>query len=157
MSIRIEFRYSVLTSLLILLWLILEYVAGLQDTYIHLHPYVSLLAFLIPVFTYRRALHEKIEEKFGKLSFVQAFLSGFILTIFVSLLSIPVLLTFHKLINPDFFNSMIYFAVKSGKTSPEQAAIYFNLKSYITESVIGYFLIGTVISLILAFRMRTVK
>src|SRR5690349_12287643 len=41
----IEFRYAVLISLLTLLWLILEYVLGLQDRYIAFQSYVSLLAF----------------------------------------------------------------------------------------------------------------
>jgi Protein of unknown function (DUF4199) len=157
MNIKIEFRFSVLTALLTLLWLILEYVVGLQDTYIALHPYVSLIAFIIPVFTYRLALIEKLDQKSGKLTFSQAFLTGLLMTVFIAILSIPVQLAFHKLINPDFFSNMILYAVQKTKATPEQAAIFFNLKSYITESVIEYFVIGIIVSLALAYRMRTVK
>ena len=156
MSIKIEFRYAILTSLCTLLWLILEYTVGLHDTYIAWHPYVTMLAIIIPIITYRLALIEKLEEK-GKLSFKDAFISGLIMTIFATVLAIPIQLIFHKVINPDFFANMINYAVTHGKETLEQAAQYFNLKTYLIESTLGTLLIGIIISLILAFRMRTVK
>ena len=157
MSIKIEFRYAILTSLCTLLWLILEYTVGLQDNYISLHPYVSVLAMiLIPVITYRLSLIEKLDKK-GKLSFKDAFTSGLILTLFATVLAIPIQLIFHKLINPDFFANMIQYAITHGKERLEQAAQYFNLKTYLIESTLGTFVVGVIISLILAFRMRTVK
>ena len=157
MSIKIEFRYAVLTSLVMFLWLISEYAIGLQDTYITWHPYITNLALIIPIVTYRIALNEKIEQNYGKLSFKQAFFSGLIMTVFGAILAVPLQLAFHKLINPDFFANMISEAVKKGHSSPEQAALYFNLKSYILESVLGTLIFGVILSLILAFRMRTVK
>jgi len=157
MSIRIELRYAVLTSLLVLLWLITEFEIGLQDKYVSVHPYISLLAYLIPVVTYRMALREKIEEKYGKLSFKQAFISGLLMTVFCSILAVPIQLGFHKLVNPDFFETMIMYSTEHSHYSLEQAAHYFNLQNYIIESVIGTFFVGAIISLILAFRMRTVK
>jgi hypothetical protein len=158
MSIKIELRYSILTSLLALLWLMLEYMVNLQDTYIAWHPLVSiLLSIIIPAVTYRLALKEKIEEKFNKLSLKQAFISGLLMTIFTSIFTIPVQLGFLKFVNPDFLESMITYTVKSAGASPEQAAMYFNRVSYIMESAIITFIIGIIISVILAFRMRTVK
>ena len=82
MSLRIELRYAILSALILLLFLILEFVAGFQDTLIAYHPYVSLLAFIIPVFTYRMALIEKIDQKFGKLTLAQAVFCGLITTLF---------------------------------------------------------------------------
>ena len=67
MSIKIEFRYAILTSLCTLLWLILEYTVGLHDNYIAWHPYVTMLAIIIPIITYRLALIEKLEENIHKL------------------------------------------------------------------------------------------
>ena len=157
MNIKIEFRYSVLTALLLLLWLLIEYVAGLQDNYIAFHPYVSLLAYAIPVFTFRLALLDKMEQKSGGLTYGQAFLCGFIMTIFFCALTVPVQLVFHKYINPDFFSNMILYTVKNSKQSPEQAALFFNLKSYIAESVVANFVMGIIISAVLTFKMRTVN
>ena len=107
--------------------------------------------------TYRLAFIEKLEQKFGKLTFGQVFLSGFLITIFTCILAVPVQLGFHKLINPDFFETMILHAAQSGKTSPEQALAFFNLRSYIIESTLYTFLFGVVLSLVFAFRMRTIK
>jgi hypothetical protein len=157
MSIRIELRYAVLTSLLVLLWLIMEFEIGLQDKYVAFHPYISLLAFLIPVVTYRLAIREKIEEKYGKLSFKQAFVSGLLMTFFCSILAVPIQIGFQKLVNPDFFETMITYTAQKSHSTMEQAAQYFNPRNYIAEQVLYTFIIGTIISLILAFRMRTVK
>jgi len=140
-----------------LLWLILEYTVGLHDTYIAWHPYVTMFALIIPIVTYRLALREKIEDKYGKLTFSQAFMCGFILTVFGTILAVPLQLAFHKLVNPDFFANMIAYSVKTGHSTPEQAAAYFNLNSYLLETVIGTFGFGILLSLILGFRMRTVK
>jgi hypothetical protein len=158
MSIKIEFRYAVLTSLAVLLWLIIEYAVGLQDTYVALHPYVSIImGALIPIATYRLAFIEKIEDNFGKVTYWQLFFSGLLITVFACILAIPVQLGFHKLINPDFFETMILYTSVHSRQTIEQAAAYFNLKSYIGESVLFAFVTGSIVSLILAFRMRTVK
>ena len=157
MNIKIEFRYAVLTGLLTLLWLLVEYVAGFQDNYISFHPYVSLLAYAIPVFTFRLALVDKTEQHQGILTFRQALLSGFIITLFVCAIAVPVQWIFHKYINPDFFANMIMYTATHTKQSPEHAAMFFNLKSYIAESVVANFVIGAFISLVLARRMRTVN
>jgi hypothetical protein len=156
MNIKIELRYAVLTSLVMLLWLIIEYTVGLQDTYIALQPYVSIImATLIPVVTYRLALIDKLEQNFGKLTFGQAFGSGLLITIFSGLLLIPIQIGFHKLINPDFFETLILYTSTHSNRRVEEVAMFINLKSYIAATVGISLVIGTVVSLILAFRMRT--
>lgn len=157
MSIKIEFRYAVLTALVMLLWLIVEYVIGLEDTYIIFYPYASILIYTIYIFTYRLALVEKIEERFNKLTFMQAFISCFLITVFVCILTIPVQMVFTRFINPDFFQNMIEHTISTGKRTPEQAAYFFNPGTFTAETVLANFVIGTVIGLVLALRMRTVK
>jgi len=158
MSIKIEFRYAVLNSLLVLLWLILEYTIGLQDAFISWHPYMTLIiTFVIDIATYRMALNEKIEQKFGKLSFGGAFMSGLLITIFACILTIPLQLGFLKLVNPDFFQTMLLYTTKTSKITLEEAARYINLNAYMMDSVIETFIFGIITSLVLAFRMRTIK
>ena len=139
-----------------LLWLSLEYMVGLQDTYIAFYPYVSLLSVVIPVVCYRMALKEKI-EKLGKLTFKQAFISGLIITLFTCLLAVPVQLVFHKFINPDFFETMIQYSAKSSKLPIETAAMFYNIGSSIIESVLFTIVTGIIISLVFALWMRTEK
>jgi hypothetical protein len=158
MSIKIEFRYAVLTTLVVLLWLVIEYAIGLQDNYVAFHPYVSMLMMiLIPSVTYRLAINEKLDKNFDKLSFRQVFVSGVLITVFSCLLAVPVQLGFHKLINPGFFETMILYTSQHTGVTVEQAAEYFNLKTYMAESILFTFVIGIIISVVLAFRMRTVK
>ncbi len=158
MSIKIEFRFAVLTALVMLLWLVIEYAVGLQDTYVFFHPYVSIvMATLIPLGTYRLALIDKLEQKFGKLTFTQAFMSCLLITVFTCILTIPVQLAFLKFINPDFIETMILYTSKNSRHGAEQAAMFFNFKSYIGESVLFTLFIGVIVSIILAFRMRTIK
>jgi hypothetical protein len=158
MKLKIEFRFAVLASLLTLLWLTTEFVSGIQDKFIVIQPYVSLLGvvILIPLICFRLALKEKIEE-FGRLTFRQAFLTGFIITIFTCILMVPTQLAFHRLINPDFFETMIQYTAKNSKISVEAAALFFNLKSYLIQAVLYNLVAGTIIALILAWRMRTVR
>ena len=66
-KIRLELRYAMLITLLMLLWLALEFMVGLHDTYIQYHPYVTMFAILIPVVCSRMALKEKQELHNGKL------------------------------------------------------------------------------------------
>jgi len=161
-NLRIETRYAVLISLLMLLWLAVEFMIGLHDSYIQYHPYVTLLAIFIPIICSRMAIMEKTEMLNGKISFKQAFTTGFLIAFFAAVLAIPSQVIFHKLINPDFFDSMIAYAGKRAEglnmdraKAVEEAKMYFNLTSYIIQSGLGTLVIGTLISLFMAWRMKT--
>ena len=162
MNLRIEIRYAVLISLLMLLWLSLEFMIGLHDTFIDYHPYVTMLALIIPVVCSRLALTAKKEELNNKLTFKQAFATGFLTSLFAAILSIPVQLTFHFLINPDFFDNMIANSVKHAELmkmhvaqAKLQAQQYFSLNSYIVMSFFGTLIFGTIIAFVMARIMRT--
>lgn len=158
MNLKIQIRYAVLITLLMLLWLSLEYMIGLQDEYVAYHPYVTMLALIIPVYGIRKALKDIQDEEPRPLPFRQAFMIGFIITIMAAVLSIPTQLIFHQLINPDFFQNMKDYAVKHAAELNEDvekakrtADLYFNLSSYILQAVIGTLISGTLISLALAW------
>jgi hypothetical protein len=154
-KIRLELRYAMLITLLMLLWLALEFMVGLHDAYIQYHPYVTMFAILIPVVCSRMALREKQELHNGKLPFKSALRTGMLITAFSAALAVPSQLIFHYLINPDFFDNMIKYSVQHGKQNMEQATMYFNLTSYMVQSVIGTLVLGTIINFIMAWRMRT--
>lgn len=158
MSLKIEIRYAVLITLLMLLWLSLEYMIGLHDQYVEYHPYVTMLSIGIPVFCIMKALKDVQDEELRPLTFRQAFMVGFIITMMAAVLAIPTQLIFHQLINPDFFQNMKDYAVKHAAEMNEDldkakrnADLYFNLTSYVLQSVIGTFISGTLISLVLAW------
>lgn len=150
MRYRIELKYGVMISLLSLLWLSLEFMVGFHDIHIAHHPYVSLLSLIIPVLVMRHALQERKIES-GQLTFRQAFTSAMIITFITTMLAAPVQLVFHKIVNPDFFMNMIEYAVTQRKLSPNEAARYFNFGNYAMQSVTGSLVVGTVVSMLLAY------
>lgn len=158
-SLKIEIRYAMLITLLMLLWLAVEFMVGLhEEPLIVYHPIVTMFALIIPIVCARMAVNEKIELLGGKITFGQAFLTGFLVAFFAAVLSVPSQLIFNKLINPDFFSNMIIYSVKMGKAkSYEEAAMYFNPTSYIIQAGLGTLVFGTLIALIMAWRMRTEK
>ncbi|HLP49822.1 MAG TPA: DUF4199 domain-containing protein [Chitinophagales bacterium] len=163
-NIRIEIRYAVLISLLMLLWLALEYMVGLHDIYIGWHPVITWFALLIPIVCTRLAIREKTELLNGKITFKQAFASGFLIAFFAAVLAIPVQVIFHKVINPDFFDTMLAYTVNRAESlkmntlkAREEAKLYFNLTSYIIQSGLSTLIIGTVIALVTASLMKTEK
>ncbi len=161
MNLRLELRYAVLISLLMLLWLALEFMVGLQDTYVAYHPFVTVFALLIPLIGNYRALRAKREQQHGKLTFGQGLKTGLWIAGFSALFSIPVQLVFHFVINPDFFDTMIAHAVQQAelnKLNTAQATAhaqsFFCLQSYIPMSFIVTLVLGLVFAAIMALGMR---
>jgi len=164
-NFRIEIKYAVLISLLMLLWLSIEFMVGLhEDPLIQYHRYVTMLALIIPIVSARMAVRDKLDLLNGKISFKQAFLTGFLIAFFAAVLSIPSQVIFHKLINPDFFDNMINYSAKRAGSlqmdmskARQEAEMYFNLTSYIIQSGLGTLVFGTVIAAVMAWRMKTVE
>lgn len=161
MNLKIEIRYAVLMSLLMLLWLSLEFMVGLQEQY---HRYVTMFALIIPIVCSRMVLRDKLEQLNGKIDFKQGLKTGITVVIFAALLSIPVQLAFHFLINPDFFDDMRAYSIKRAMMlgldvakAKADAIAYFNLLSYLLQSFFGTLIFGSIIAAAMAWRMRTDK
>jgi hypothetical protein len=101
------------------------------------------------------ALIRKREELGGQMSFVQAFRSGAVIAVMCAVLAVPAQYIFQYLINPDFFDAMIKYAVENGHSTPQEAAHYFNMQSYLIQSVFGTLVLGLVIALVAAYFTRT--
>ncbi len=164
MNFRLEFRYATLMSLLMLLWLSIEFLVGLHDTYIQYHPYITMFSLIIPVVCSRMVLRDKLEDLNGKMDFKQAFKTGIIVVGFAAFLSVPVQLAFHFLINPDFFDNMRAYSINRAASlgldavkAKADAISYFNLTSYILLSFFGTLIFGSAIAAMAAWKMRTVK
>lgn len=161
-AFRTEIKYALLISLLTLLWLAMEYMLGLQDTYIQFHWYCSLLAIAIPILCIQRAIEEKRQTQDGHITFKQALLTGFMTTFFAAVLSAPIQVIFHQLINPYFFETMMTYTLSRAQhlhlninEARQEAELYFNLTSYIIQSGFGTLFLGTIIALFWSGRMKT--
>ena len=57
-------------------------------------------------------------------------------------------------ITPYYFKNVIAYAIETGKTSPEEAETFFNLQSYIIQSVVSSLTFGLVLSALVALAVK---
>ncbi len=148
---KTELKYGLIFSGTSLLWITLEFIVGLHTKYQDLHPILTNLFFIPAGWILWLAMKERKSQSGGKITFSAAFLCGLFISIIVAILSPVVALIFHKLINPHFFPDFIEYAVRNGETTEQEAEKYFNLKNYIIQGVFGFFIIGIIMSAVLAF------
>jgi membrane protease YdiL (CAAX protease family) len=163
MNLKIEIKYTVLISLLMLLWLSLEFMIGLHEKpLIAYHPYITMFALFIPIICAMLAVNEKREFLEGRITFKQAFLTGLLIAVFTTLVSPLIQWIFFAVVNPDFFDNMIAYSIErahANKMTEQQAqkvAVgYFNLQSYIIQSALFSFIGGIIIATVVAVIKRS--
>jgi hypothetical protein len=133
---KTELFYGAIFALSMLVWISLEFAIGLHTTYIELHPYFSFLfAFVAVVIIYLGVKARRARTE-GPFPFMHAFMSGMYISVVVVLLSPATNYIFHTFINPEFFSAMIDMSVRTMKSTQDQAEAYFNLTSYIQQSMV---------------------
>lgn len=152
---QIEIKWGVIFFAASLLWMYFEKLMGWHDVLIAKHPIYSNLFGLVAIAVYLFAIHDKRKNFFfGKMSWKQGFVSGVILSIVIALLSpLGVLITYY-LISPDFFENAIKNSVERNAMTREDAEAYFNLSSYIVQSIAGALMMGVVTAAITALILK---
>lgn len=142
---------------MMLTWLFLERILGFHDVRIAQHMIATNFVMFPAIAVYVFALLDKKKNYYnGEMSYKKGFLSGFYITIFVVILSPLVQYLIQTVISPKYFQNMIEFSVAERKyDSTEAAAAFFILKSYIMQSLIGSFVLGTVTSAIVAIFVKS--
>jgi FtsH-binding integral membrane protein len=160
--LSIEIRYAFFISASTFIWLMLEYLLGFQDEYVSFHPVVSMVVLIFPIAFTFVALRKKRDEYYeGVITFGQAFQSGIIIAIICAVFTVPIQYIFHYAINPRFFDVMIEESIKkainNGKNftdARQQAEAYFNITSYIIQSVVGTLIIGLLLSALFSWGVK---
>lgn len=154
-KIAIELKWGLIFFGATLLWMVLEKAAGLHGSHIDKHAVYTNFFAVPAILIYICALRDKRELYYhGVMSWKQGFVSGIVLTAFIALFSPLAQVITHKIITPDYFGNAITFAVASGKMSEEAAAAYFNLNSYILQSVVGAAVMGLLTTTIVALFVK---
>ena len=155
-NIRIEIKWGILFILSGLLWMWFEKVMGWHDVHIDQHATYTMLYAPIAIAIYVFALLDKKRNFYrGKMSYLQGFISGLIITLVVVILSPFSQYLTSEYISPDFFQNMIHYSVESGALTQEAAEANFNLKNYLVMSVIGAAALGLITSAIVALFTRS--
>ncbi|CAB0150292.1 hypothetical protein PSI9734_00845 [Pseudidiomarina piscicola] len=151
-----ELKWGVLFAGAILLWLIIERVAGLHGERIEYHVYFTNLFAVIAIVIYVLALRDKRSSLPNQqMRWSQGFISGLLIAVVVAILSPLLQIIAHYVISPDFFANMQAYAIREGMMEPAAARDYFSLESYMLQSAIGALIMGAITSAIVAFFLRT--
>jgi hypothetical protein len=149
---RVEIKWALIFVMMMLIWMVIERIAGLHDVHIDKHAIFTNLIAIPAIAIYVLALLDKRKTDYnGYMTYKQGFISGIIITLIVTILSPLTQFLTSNLISPDYFANMIEFAVKEGAMTREAAENYFNLKNYIVQVLIFTPVMGLLTTAIVAF------
>jgi hypothetical protein len=154
-KIGIEIKWGILFAVIQLLWMLGERLAGLHDENIEYHAKITNLFALVAIAVYVVALLDKRKNSYqGKMTWKQGFFAGLIITAVVTVLTPLTQYITSAIISPGHFENMIAYTVETEKMTQEAAEAYFNMKSYMIQSIIFAPVIGIVTSAIVAVFTR---
>lgn len=148
---KIEIKWAIIFTLMMIIWMFLEKLGGLHDEYIDLHPIFTNFIAIPAIIVYVLALLDKRKNFYnGIMTYKQGFVSGLIITIIVTIFSPLVQYLTSTIITPDYFINVIDYSVSEGLMSQAEAEEYFNLKNYMTQVLIGTPIMGIFTTAIIA-------
>lgn len=154
-NLKIEIKWALIFVLMGLLWMFIEKLVGLHDTYIDKHATYTNLVAIPAIALYVLALLEKRRKYYnGFMTYKQGFVTGLIITVFVTVLSPIAQYITSTFITPEYFANAISYSVRSGQMAQAEAETYFTLQNYVIIGVMGSFLMGLLTSAIVAIFTR---
>ncbi|RYY29839.1 MAG: DUF4199 domain-containing protein [Chitinophagaceae bacterium] len=156
-NIKIEIKWAIIFSVVVLLWMVLEKLSGLHGPYIDYHLYLTNLFAIPAIILMVLALKDKKRQYYkGKMTYKQGLISGIILSLIIALLSPLTQWITSYVITPEYFPNVIKRSVETGyyKTT-EEAQANFNYKTYAIQGMFGAFLMGVVTTAIAMIFIRT--
>lgn len=152
----IEIKWGLIFVVMMLLWMVMEKAVGLHDEHIEKHPTYTNLVAIPSILIYVLALLEKKRTYYkGMMNWKQGFLSGFAITVVVTILSPLSQYIISLYITPSYFDTVIEYTVSHDMMSREEAEAMFNLKNYIIQSTIWAFVMGLVTSALVALFVKS--
>jgi hypothetical protein len=149
---RIEFKWAMIFVAMMLLWMVMERLAGFHDTHTDKHAIVTNLIAIPAIAIYVLALLDKRKNFYGGyMSYKQGFISGLIITLIVTLFTPLIQFVTSTIITPDFFKNMIEYSVSEGKMEQGEAEDFFTLRSYMIQASIGAPFMGLITTVVVAF------
>ncbi len=151
MKYKTEIKFAFAFFVMTLMWMAMERLLGLHSTHIDKHATYTNLYAIPSIVIYVLALREKRSYYNGIMSYGQAFKAGFIMTLFITVLS-PISQYITSIyITPHYFENVINYTVSNGTLTQEQANAEFNLNNYLIYSIIGAPVMGIITTSIVSF------
>jgi hypothetical protein len=155
-NFKIEIKWAIIFSLMVLLWMLLEKLSGLHSTYIDYHLYLTNLFAIPAIWVMVLALKDKKKNFYnGQMSYKQGLIFGIILSLIIALLSPLTQWITSYVITPEYFPNVIKRSVEIGfyKTT-EEAQANFNYQNYAVQGAIGALLMGIITTAIAMIFIR---
>lgn len=150
-NIKIEVKWAFIFLVTTLAWMALEKALGWHDEKIADHATYTNIFAIPAIAIYIFALLDKKKNYYhGRMTYKKGFLAGLIITLIIALFSPLTQYITSTLITPDYFSNVIEYAVSSGKMTQPDAEAFYNLKSYMVQSVIGAAIMGIITSAVVA-------
>lgn len=150
-NLKIELKWALIFIIMQLSWMLMERILGYHHEKIDQHVIISSLVFIPSILIYVLALIDKRKNYYnGTMNYLQGFISGLFITLFVSLVSPLTQIFVSTVISPDYFTNIIAYSVKEDIMTQEAAEAYFNLKHYIYLTVISTPIMGLMTSALIA-------
>ncbi len=90
----------------------------------------------------------------GKMTWIQGFITGVILSVFIALLSPLAQYITHNFITPKYFNNVIEYSVTNDLMTRTKANEFFNINNYILQSAFGALGLGIATAAVVAIFVR---
>lgn len=156
---KIELKWAVIFMVVLLLWMVAEKLVGLHDEHLELQQYLTMLYVIPAIWMYVLALKDKKKNFYnGKMTYKQGFVTGFIISLVVTVFSPLNQWIISEIITPEYFQNVIEYSLETGyHKNKADAEAQFNLKTYIIQSTIWALVMGIVTSAIVALFVKSKK
>jgi hypothetical protein len=155
-NIKIEIKWAIFFLIVTFAWMVMEKLVGLHDQYIKQHEIITNLFAIPAIAVYAFALLNKKKAFYkGIMTYKQGFISGFIITIILTILAPLTQYIVSVFITPDYFDHVIKYVVENRKMTLSDAQEYFNLKSYMIQNTVGTAAMGIITTAVVALFCRT--
>lgn len=158
-TIKIELKWAIIFTIVVLLWMLLEKLSGLHSKYIDYHLYLTNLFAIPAILIMVLALKDKKKQFYnGQISYKQGLISGIVLSVIIALLSpISQWITTY-IITPEYFPNVIKRSVELGYyNTTAEATANFNYANYAMQGAIGALVMGILTTAIAMLFIRTKK
>jgi hypothetical protein len=167
MITKLEQRSALVIAFMLFLWTILMYLTGFHTENIRWQGIVAAISFIFPfIGIFWAVSHKRDKVYFGTINFLQAFLTGTIITVIFSLINPLLMWVYVTVINPSFFRAQIEFdrsrillevATENQTQYLTESAEHFTLFPFLLSGLIISLVSGLIISLIVALAVKKVK
>ncbi len=156
-NLKIEIKWAIIFSGMVLLWMVLEKLFGLHGKYIDYHLYLTNLFAIPAIWVMVLALKDKKNTFYdGQISYKQGLISGVILSLFIAIISPLTQWITSYVITPEYFPNVIKRSVELGYYQTiSEAEANFNYKNYAMQGAVGALLMGIVTTAIAMIFIRT--